>query len=221
MKYGESIFDILYLLTALASGVFILLKKRDSVGKIMGSAVILLGAGDAFHLVPRVLNYFVEADFTVWLGVGKLVTSITMTIFYLLLYVLHVKVYEQPRDKKAFKGVLLLVILRIAICLLPWNGWRDNDSPLTWAIARNIPFAALGIVIIIVYFMHRRKIKEFGRIWLYTLLSFLFYMPVAVGAGIVPMLGMLMIPKTICYVLMIFAFVRYSVVSGKRVISYK
>lgn len=211
MKYGESIFDILYLLTALVSGILILVKKRGSAGKLMGSAVLLLGAGDAFHLVPRVLNYFVEADFTVWLGVGKMVTSVTMTIFYLLLYVLHVKVYEQPRDKKAFKSVLLLVILRIAICVLPWNGWRDNDSPLTWAIARSIPFAALGIVIIIVYYLHRKEIKEFGRIWLYTLLSFVFYMPVAVGAGIVPMLGMLMIPKTICYILMIFAFVRYAV----------
>ena len=95
--------------------------------------------------------------------------------------------------------------------LLPWNGWRDNDSPLTWAIARNIPFAALGIVIIIVYYLHRKEIQEFGRIWLYTLLSFVSYMPVAVGAGIVPILGMLMIPKTICYILMIFAFVRYAV----------
>lgn len=218
MKYGESIFDILYLLTALVSGLLILAKRRDSAGKLMGSAVLLLGAGDAFHLIPRVLNYFVEADFTIALGMGKLVTSVTMTIFYLLLYVLHVKVYEQPRDKKAFKSVILLVILRIAICILPWNGWRDNDSPLTWAIARNIPFAALGIIIIIVFYMHRKEIKELSRIWLYALLSFVFYMPVAIGAGIVPMLGMLMIPKTICYVLMIIAFVRYAFKGERTVI---
>ena len=42
----------------------------------------------------------------------------------------------------------------------------------------------------------------------YVLLSFLFYIPVAVFAGLVPMLGMLMLPKTICYILMIIAFLK-------------
>ena len=41
----------------------------------------------------------------------------------------------------------------------------------------------------------------FVCMWLYILLSFAFYIPVAVGAGLIPMLGMLMIPKTICYIL--------------------
>ena len=40
------------------------------------------------------------------------------------------------------------------------------------------------------------------------LLSFLFYSPVAVGAGAVPMLGMLMLPKTVCYILLIVVFLR-------------
>ena len=44
--------------------------------------------------------------------------------------------------------------------------------------------------------------------WIYILLSFLFYIPVAVAAGIVPMLGMLMLPKTVCYILMIVVFLK-------------
>ena len=51
--------------------------------------------------------------------------------------------------------------------------------------------------------------------WIYILLSFLFYIPVAVFAGLVPMLGMLMLPKTICYILMICAFLK-STGSGKK-----
>ncbi len=39
-------------------------------------------------------------------------------------------------------------------------------------------------------------------------MSFLFYMPVAVGAGLVPAFGMLMLPKTVCYILMIVVFLR-------------
>lgn len=86
MKYGESTFDIIYLLFAIISGIVILAKRRDSIGKLMGSAALILGCGDAFHLVPRVLNYFIESDFTAWLGFGKLVTSITMTFFYMLIF---------------------------------------------------------------------------------------------------------------------------------------
>ncbi len=46
---------------------------------------LLLGCGDALHLVPRVLNYWTDGDYTAALGIGKLVTSITMTLFYILI----------------------------------------------------------------------------------------------------------------------------------------
>ena len=94
MKYGESIFDIIYLLFAVASGIIILLRRRDLPGRLMGSAALILGGGDAFHLVPRVLNYFFDGNFTVWLGFGKLVTSLTMTAFYVMLFLLHKSLFS-------------------------------------------------------------------------------------------------------------------------------
>ena len=99
MKYGETTFDILYLLFAISSGIIVLLKRKDSIGRLMGFSALILGCGDAFHLIPRVLNYFVDKDFTAWLGFGKLVTSITMTVFYILIFFLHTKLYEWA-DKK-------------------------------------------------------------------------------------------------------------------------
>ena len=60
MKYGESLFDIVYLVFAVASGIFIMLWAREEHEKMMGLAALILGCGDAFHLVPRVLQYFVE-----------------------------------------------------------------------------------------------------------------------------------------------------------------
>ena len=75
MKYGESAFDIFYLVTAIVIGLLILRKAKNVTEKWMGTAVLILGFGDAFHLVPRVLNYFIGADFTAALGIGKLVTS--------------------------------------------------------------------------------------------------------------------------------------------------
>ena len=82
MRYGESAFDILYLLFAIASGCLILIKARSRTEKQMSYAALILGCVDAFHLIPRVMNYFSDADFTAALGIGKLVTSVTMTIFY-------------------------------------------------------------------------------------------------------------------------------------------
>ena len=64
MKYGESTFDILYLLFAVLTGIIILIKRRNKTDILMGSAALILGLGDSFHLVPRVLNYFIDKDFT-------------------------------------------------------------------------------------------------------------------------------------------------------------
>ena len=100
MKYGESTFDIIYLVFAIAMWICILRRKKDALGRLTGSAVLILGCGDAFHLVPRVLNYFVDADLNVWLGFGKLVTSITMTVFYVLLYRIWLKVYGEREGRK-------------------------------------------------------------------------------------------------------------------------
>ena len=61
----------------------IISKARNNREKYMGTAALVLGCGDAFHLVPRVLNYFIDSDFTIALGIGKLITSITMTVFYM------------------------------------------------------------------------------------------------------------------------------------------
>ena len=95
MKYGESTFDILYLIFAILTGVLILIKRRNKNDVLMGTAALILGIGDSFHLVPRVLNYFIDSDFTWYLGLGKLVTSITMTIFYILVFLLYKSVYNK------------------------------------------------------------------------------------------------------------------------------
>ena len=208
MKYGESTFDILYLLFAIASGLVILRRAKDRTGKLMGVTALVLGCGDAFHLVPRVLNYFVEADFTAALGIGKLVTSVTMTVFYLLLYYIWLGRYRETENRRVTYGLAGLAIVRVALCLFPQNGWLENSSGMTWGIIRNIPFVLLGAAVCWLYFRKRTGEGCFRFMWLYILLSFLFYIPVAVGAGAVPMLGMLMLPKTVCYILTIVAFLR-------------
>ncbi len=208
MKYAESAFDIIYLLIAVIAGMIILKRSKSRAGILMGISVLILGAGDAFHLVPRVLNYFISADFTAALGIGKLITSITMTVFYVLMYRIYLLCYEKAESKAVSGSVYALAALRVVLCLFPQNGWVVNESPILWAVLRNVPFVALGVLIIALYFGVRGSIKQFGRLWIYMSLSFMFYIPVAVAAGVVPMLGMLMLPKTVCYILIIIVFLR-------------
>lgn len=210
MKYGESTFDIIYLLFAIISGIVILAKHHDTAGKLMGSAALILGFGDAFHLVPRVLNYFIDYDFTFWLGLGKLVTSITMTFFYLLIFLLHTKLFnwEDNKKKRMKLALRLLIVARVYACLLSGNRWFSGEGSALWGTFRNIPFIAIGILIVIIYFKSRGENPRFKRMWLYICLSFLFYIPVAIFAPLLPMLGMLMLPKTVCYMLILGIFLK-------------
>ena len=208
MKYGESSFDILYLLFAVISGCVMLKRARNKTEKQMGLAALILGCGDAFHLIPRVLNYFTSADMTAALGIGKLVTSLTMTVFYVLLYYIWLGYFHEEKSRKAQLFLYLCTAARVILCLFPQNGWLKNSSDVTWGILRNIPFILLGAFICWLYCQKRRESRRFRPVWIYIMLSFLFYIPVATCAGLVPMLGMLMLPKTICYVLLLLTFLQ-------------
>lgn len=203
--YGETIFDIGYLVTALVIGIYIVIKSNNKTGKLMGIATLVLGCGDAFHLVPRILNNFIGSDFTSALGVGKLVTSITMTIFYVFVFYIFQNNYE-TKNKKIEYSVWALAIIRIILCMLPQNRWTTNDGSVTMGIIRNIPFVIIGLIVIVLFFKKRKESIVFKNMWIYVLLSFLFYIPVVVGSSTVPILGMLMLPKTVCYILMIVTF---------------
>lgn len=210
MKYGESTFDILYLVFAILSGIVILIKHRNKNDVLMGTAALVLGLGDSFHLVPRVLNYFIDKDFTWYLGFGKLVTSITMTIFYILVFLLYKSVYN--KDDKSTKTVgitiYILAALRIVLCLAPGNNWFTGEGSMLWGVIRNLPFIVIGGIVVYLYFKVRKEDRYLSRLWLYTTLSFLFYIPVAIFAPLLPILGMLMLPKTVCYILMLISFIR-------------
>ena len=213
--YGETIFDIGYLLTALVIGIYILIKSNNKHGRLMGIATLVLGCGDAFHLVPRILNIFVNSDFTSALGIGKLVTSVTMTIFYILVIYIFQNKFE-TKNKKIEYSIWTLAIVRIILCMLPQNRWITNGGSVAMGIIRNIPFVIIGLIVIILFFQKRKEDDVFKNIWIYVLLSFLFYIPVVVGASSVPILGMLMLPKTVCYILMIVAFYKESKNNNKN-----
>lgn len=201
---AETIFDILYLGFALVTGFTMLLKGNSPLVKKAGLMAALLGAGDSFHLVPRSYALWttgLEANAAA-LGIGKFITSITMTIFYLILYYIWRGHYQIQGRKTLTTAMWALSALRIALCLLPQNQWLVYRQPLLFGILRNIPFAIMGIIIIIIFAQEAKRTNDsiFRFMPLAVGLSFGFYLPVVLFSGVAPIIGILMIPKTLAYV---------------------
>lgn len=201
---AETIFDVVYLSFAIITGITILRKGSNTLVKKVGLMAVLLGAGDAFHLIPRFYSLWttgLESNAAI-LGTGKFITSITMTLFYLILYYIWREYYEIKNQKNLTIIMWALSIIRIALCLLPQNQWLVYRQPLLFGILRNIPFAIMGIIIIVIFAQEVKKKKDtiFYFMPLAVFLSFGFYLPVVLFSGIAPVIGILMIPKTMAYV---------------------
>lgn len=201
----ETLFDILYLSTVITLGTIMIKKSGDNKQfKLFGIMAVILGLGDAFHLVPRayaLLTTGLEANAAL-LGIGKLITSITMTIFYAILYNIW-RIRYNIKDNKTLTIIIYsLAIVRIALCFFPQNDWLNYHAPVSWGIYRNIPFAIMGIIIIWLFYIKTKKHNDASLrfMWLAIVLSFGFYIPVVIWANTMSWVGILMIPKTISYV---------------------
>lgn len=218
----ETLFDAVYLVTVVTLGIIMIrrsVKAAPAQGTseaapgishgnrqylLFGIMAVTLGAGDSFHLVPRALALCTTGleSYTAALGIGKLITSVTMTAFYVLLYYVWRSRYQISGKKGLTAAVWALALLRVILCFMPQNQWTSPDAPLSWGIWRNIPFAILGGVMIVLFFRSARSSgdRQFSFLWLTVVLSFGFYIPVVLFADSIPLIGMLMIPKTCAYV---------------------
>ncbi|HPY64681.1 MAG TPA: hypothetical protein PL100_08035 [Bacillota bacterium] len=200
----ETIFHVVYLSTVIFLGIKMIIGSKGKRQYLLyGVMAVTLGFGDAFHLVPRVIALCTTglADYTAALGIGKLITSVTMTLFYVLLYYVWRERYQISGKKELTVAVWVLALSRIALCLFPQNQWLSATPPLSWGIYRNIPFAFLGLLIIVLFYQTAKEKQDhpFKYVWLTIVLSFGFYIPVVLFASSVPIIGVLMIPKTCAY----------------------
>lgn len=204
-SFLEIIFDASYLILITIIGIRILSLAKEKSFKIFGVMALVLVFGDSFHLIPRIfalatdgLENHVEA-----LGFGTFIASISMTLFYVLLYHFALKRYQL--NHKLTVWIYGLAVTRIVLCFFPQNQWLSANPPIDWAIYRNIPFAILGILMIVLFYKQSRAQQDryFDKMWLAITLSFGFYLPVVLFANAIPIIGTLMIPKTLAYVWMV------------------
>lgn len=199
------VFDILYLSIAFFLGLYFLSYKGNGVVKMAGIMGLVLAVGDSFHLLPRIMTILKtdEERYRAALGLGKLITSITMTVFYLFLYQIGTRVFEVDIPW-LWTVLVVLSILRIGSCFFPQNKWFERYPPVKWSIIRNVPFFVIGVIVALFYLVFGRDIEGFRWMWVAILLSFAFYLPVVLWVNKNPKIGMFMLPKSCVYLWMLF-----------------
>ena len=215
MALFESGFNILYLALVWALVVLMTRKmpevseKDRSTAGLMRIAFILLAAGDTGHVGFRVLGYLLGGiDTQVNIlgssmslaGLGTLTTSFTVTLFYMILVFVWQKRFNHGSN--GLTSLLLAAgLVRLMLMALPGNDWAAVVPPQPMSIYRNIPLMVQGIGVIglFLYSGYRQKDRTFQTIGWLICVSFAFYLPVIFFAQQVPMLGLLMIPKTCAY----------------------
>ena len=220
MRIGESVFCIGYLVFDLIAGIVFLSNGSEQLFLLYGIMTLLLGFGDAFHLVPRVIKHIKGESDRVrwWMNFGLAVTSVTMTVFYIiLLYIWRLQNVGISQGSRMITGLVSnqrisslvavftgmiwsMALARIAICLMPQNGWF-GDGNRRLSLCRNIIFSIIGVSEIILFLIMGGSYGITMAVCIFF--SFLFYLPVTLYAKENPKIGMLMIPKTIMYIVMI------------------
>ena len=121
----ETLFDIVYLSTVITLGILMIRRAGSNMQtRLFGIMAVVLGCGDAFHLIPRACALCTDglAAHAASLGIGKLITSITMTVFYVLLYHVWRKRYEITGRTVLTAAIYILAALRILLCLYGASG---------------------------------------------------------------------------------------------------
>jgi hypothetical protein len=170
----------------------------------------LLALGDTGHVGFRVLAYALgglDATLNIagleigLVGLGALSTAITVTFFYVLLLFIWQERFDRPLG---WFGWLLIAsaAVRLAVMALPGNQWNSVVPPQPMSLVRNffLTISGLGVAILILRDAAKTGDRVFTWIGISILVSYGFYIPVILFVQTLPLIGMLMIPKTLAYV---------------------
>lgn len=215
MAIVETVFDVSYLFIVIFLGVRLMFEgKKEAV--TFGIMAILLGLGDGFHLLPRVISHLDPAGFsahTASLSYGKMITGITMTVFYILYYYYY-RAKSGIHAKFDAYIIYSLALIRIILILFPANNWGTAEESYLFGILRNIPFSIMGGFLIYKSYQSREK-SGLKQMPLLIFLSFAFYLPVVLFSKTLPPIGALMMPKTLCYLLIVIEIYKHYIPSFK------
>ena len=151
----EAVFDAAYLIFDLiAAMLFFIFSQGKTLFILYGILTLTLCGGDAFHLVPRIIRAVRGTSDKIkrQLGIGLQVSSITMTVFYIILMYIWKFTFPELKIPVILEAVIWIsAVVRIVICMFPQNNWCTEEGNIKLSILRNAVFAITGIGVIILY----------------------------------------------------------------------
>ncbi|MDY7040231.1 MAG: hypothetical protein SVX38_05145 [Chloroflexota bacterium] len=190
-------------------------QERRRASRWLVAAVLSLALGDSFHLVARAYRTFTGVEAMIaptlsWVGFGLFATSFTITLFYLFTLLYCWQKYDLQWG--LFESALVvLFVIRLCLLLFPQNDWDGSTS--AWKLYRNIPFTLAGLgVAWLLWRLSREPTRPHRKLLaasaVVIVISFACYIGTLVLTGVNPIFGMLMLPKTVAYVLVAYWFLR-------------
>lgn len=123
----EAIFDAAYLIFDLVAAILFFTFSQGKILFILyGILTLTLCGGDAFHLVPRIIRAVRGSNDKIkrQLGIGLQVSSVTMTIFYIILMYVWKFTFPEIKIPAMIEAIIWIsAIVRIVICMFPQNNW--------------------------------------------------------------------------------------------------
>lgn len=213
--WTEITFNVVYLVVVWGL-VAAMARRRSTVpsdsrntARFVMWAFALLALGDTGHVGFRVLAYALgDLTFSFGLlgrqiglvGLGALATAFTVTLFYVLMLFVWRARFD---GRYGWFQVLLLAAaaVRIALMLPPANEWNSVVPPQPWSTYRNLPLIIQGLGVAFLILRDARASDDGTFLWIgvMILISYACYIPVVFLVQRLPLLGMLMIPKTLAY----------------------
>ena len=216
----ETSFNIFYLIVIWWL-VIAMLRRRPFVaetdrhtGDLIIWAFAFLGFGDIGHVGFRVLAYAMgglDASVSMFgkqlllAPMGSLATAITFTFFYALMVMVWRARYNKPYGLLGYV-LFALGVVRLLIMTHPANAWNSLQIEPSWSLYRNLPLMMmqLGVAFLVLRDATATHDRTFIWIGIMVLVSFVCYAPVIFLQQKVPNIGMLMIPKTMAYLVIAF-----------------
>lgn len=119
----EAIFDAGYLIFDLIAGIlFFVFSKGNPLFILYGVLTLTLCGGDAFHLVPRIIRAVHGSSEKIrkQLGIGLQVSSITMTVFYIILLYVWKLTFPELNAPATVEAMIWISAIIISFgCYLP------------------------------------------------------------------------------------------------------
>ncbi|MFC1670994.1 hypothetical protein ACFL20_11440 [Spirochaetota bacterium] len=217
---AEISFNLFYLISVVIM-VVIMFRKRANVAENewksafwLLMAYFFLAIGDIPHLGTRVIAFAMgglETSITIgnskWniSGLGAFITSLTFAIYYICMLLLWKNRYNKKLGIIGW-AVIIIAVIRTIYMLIPGNGWDVMIPPRSFWLIRNnmLMLMQLLVAFLILKDSIAAKEKVLKQIGIFILVSFTFYSIVVFLYHSYPSIGMLMIFKTIAYLIIAF-----------------